>query len=101
MDEFGWQQAKLPVRIGGIGIRSCTDISLPAYLSSLAYSRSIIHSVLPQHIEQDCTERFDYAVNVWTQAGISSPPDTSFSVQKEWDDLKCLKLVVSLKPSLK
>ena len=90
----------MPVRIGGIGIRSSTDISLPAYLSSLAYSRSIIHSVLPQHTEQDCIDRFDSAVDVWTQAGISSPPDSSFSVQKEWDNLKCLKLVESLKPSL-
>merc|ERR1712121_333069 len=35
------------------------------------------------------------------QAGISSPPDSSISVQKEWDDLKSLKLVESLlKPSL-
>ena len=99
-DNSGWQQAKLPVRFGGLGLRSCSDISLPAYLSSLASSRSLIQSVLPNNIEQDCIDRFDSAVDAWTQADFSSPPESAFSIQKEWDNCQCLKLVESLKISL-
>lgn len=82
------------------GRHSCLDISLPAYLSSLASSRSLIQSVLPNNIEQDCIDRFDSAVDAWTQADFSSPPESAFSIQKEWDNCKCLKLVESLKISL-
>ena len=50
LDDPGWLQAKLPVSLGGLGLRSVLDISLPAYLSSLAFCRPITQSVLPTHI---------------------------------------------------
>ena len=82
LDISGWQQAKLPVRYGGLGLRSCKDLSLPAYLSSHASSRFLRQSVLPNLIEQKCNERFDAAVDVWTQAGNLSPPESGFPNQK-------------------
>ena len=33
--DFGWIQATLPIRLGGIGLRRASDLSLPAYLASL------------------------------------------------------------------
>ena len=33
-NDTGWKQAKLPVRLGGLGLRSVDDLSLPAYISS-------------------------------------------------------------------
>ena len=99
-DNSGWQQAKLPVKFGGIGLRSSVDISLPAYLSSLASSRSITQSVLPHHLEQDCSDRFDLALDDWSQAGILSPSEDKFSLQKESDSLNCSFMVASLKPSI-
>ena len=83
-----------------LGLRSCKDLSLPAYLSSHASSRMLMQSVLPNLIEQKCNERFDAAVDVWTQAGNLPPPESGFPNQKEWDNVNCTALVGFLKQGL-
>ena len=42
-----WEQASLPVRWGGIGVRSTVDLAPSAFLSSILASSSIIHTLLP------------------------------------------------------
>ena len=100
LDDPGWLQAKLPVSLGGLGLRSVLDISLPAYLSSLAFCRPITQSVLPTHIQHDCDDRFDSAVEVWSREDLPSPSEADITVQKEWDNLKCSSLSEALKPTL-
>ena len=39
-DDNSWSQAKLPVRYGGLGLRTAADLALPAFLSSRAASIS-------------------------------------------------------------
>ena len=43
-----WSQAKLPVRYGGLGLRTAADLALPAFLSSRAASISLVNDILHQ-----------------------------------------------------
>jgi hypothetical protein len=36
MEDSSWEQCSLPVRMGGLGIRTASEVSLPAYLSSVS-----------------------------------------------------------------
>ena len=35
LTDDGWRQAKLPVKHGGLGVLSASDIALPAFLASV------------------------------------------------------------------
>ena len=45
-----WQQCSLPVKKGGLGIRSATDLSLPAFLSLVSATIAGVESLLPDNI---------------------------------------------------
>ena len=50
-DDIAWIQATLPIRLGGIGLRRASDLSLPAYLASISASQSLISEItLPYNI---------------------------------------------------
>lgn len=40
--EESWLQCTLPVKFGGIGIRSCEDLTIPAFMSSIFSTTSLI-----------------------------------------------------------
>jgi len=62
-DEFG-TQSSMPVRWGGLGLRSLTDFAHSAYLSSLELVRPLLADILPP-------VAFDYATALGSQAIIS------------------------------
>lgn len=41
-----WLQCSLPVKYGGIGIRSCEDLATPTFLSSIHSTKSLVGSIL-------------------------------------------------------
>ena len=45
LTETAWRQATLPVRNGGIGVRLATQVALPAFLSSVASSSALVHTL--------------------------------------------------------
>ena len=47
LDGAAWDQASLPVKKGGLGIRKATDLAVPAYFSSLHVSCSVANHILP------------------------------------------------------
>ena len=47
------QKATLPVRAGGLGVRSPSDLRLPCLLSSLASSKGCVQALLPPHVFAD------------------------------------------------
>ena len=47
-DDNSWPQAKLPVRYGGIGLRTIADLVLSAFLSTLAASNCLVNDILRQ-----------------------------------------------------
>ncbi|XP_029656934.1 uncharacterized protein LOC115230976 [Octopus sinensis] len=50
-DDQGWDQATLPVNLGGLGIPSPNDLARPAYLSSLDFSQLLIRMILQLQTE--------------------------------------------------
>jgi len=46
LDDRAWTQASLPVRLGGLGLRSAQSIALPCYISSLTKSQELVRSIL-------------------------------------------------------
>ena len=77
-----WEQCSLPVKFGGLGIRSAKDVALPAFLSSMFSC----HMNLPNYFHSDNQDIcLLSALSVWTEkTGIaSSPPHPQW--QKSWD----------------
>ena len=50
LSDESWDQAILPVANGGLGIRRATDIALPAFLSSVAGSQTLMNQLLPHKL---------------------------------------------------
>jgi len=90
LSDVAWDQASLPVAYGGIGVRKATDISLPAFIASVAGSHMLIRRLLPARLHDSSgtyDNTFTSAVSLWTdKAGISQVPVAPFSGrQKVWD----------------
>ena len=45
--ESTWQQATLPIRKGGIGVRLAAQVALPFFLSSVASLSAVVLQLLP------------------------------------------------------
>jgi hypothetical protein len=50
LDEKAWDQSTLPIKLGGLGIKLASEVALPAYLSSVYSSKSVVKSLLPESI---------------------------------------------------
>ena len=85
-----WDQATLPVASGGLGIRRATDVALPAYLSSVAGSHSLITQLLPLrlHVISGTNDpSFIPAVSDWQVRVDSTLVQQPFpSKEKIWDE---------------
>ena len=49
-DSGAWSQATLPVKQGGLGIRSAVDIAPSAFLASSHASSELVSAILPSHL---------------------------------------------------
>ena len=79
-------QSSLPVRLGGLGVRSAVDISVPAFLSSVSGTTSEVNSILPTLDPNMVNSHFDYAIQLWlSKMGPNSQLPTSQSMQASWD----------------
>ena len=82
-----WKQASLPVKMGGLGIRSFMDLATPAFISSYYKSKEIIDIISPDCIKNMPYTEVEKAERKWANMpGITEedyPNDTS--VQKNWD----------------
>ncbi|XP_029654080.1 uncharacterized protein LOC115227355 [Octopus sinensis] len=92
-DDQGWKQASLPVSFGGLGIRNPTDVSRPAFLSSLYSSQTLVQKILhllPESSLPKMTAYFDS----WSAKESKLPSD--FCSQKSYDKIVCEGRFVSL-----
>ncbi|KAF0306974.1 Retrotransposable element SLACS protein [Amphibalanus amphitrite] len=82
-----WEQAVLPTRYGGLGLRLLVDVALPSYVSSLHACHGIIYSCLPDSMTACVTEEREKAVNDWQEAagGENVPERDEQLKQKAWD----------------
>ena len=94
-DDIGWIQATLPIRLGGIGLRSASDLALPEYLASNSASQSLIYeSIQPDNIPHALNSCLD----VWSSTNPSLPENQN--LQHQWDDINSSSFSVALRPLL-
>jgi len=82
-------QATLPVKHGGIGVRLTTQVSLPAYLSSVASLSELLLQLLPQrlHITSGVNDSlFAAAVVAWKTTSEQDQLSENTVKQRPWDE---------------
>ena len=99
MTDVGWSQASLPIRWGGLGVRSAVSLAAPAYLASAASTADLVLRVLPPHLHQSTDASIDVALLAWQAAVASSttrPLGPRAKVQRAWDEPCCAKVASTL-----
>ena len=89
-----WSQAKLPVRYGGLGLRTAADLALPAWHSCAARISSV-NDILRQPTNK---QEDDDEVRAWLNRNIVLPSNTH--KQRNRDDIQCSSAVTTLVPVL-
>ena len=82
-------QAALPVRLGGLRIRSATDVAPSTFLDSYHATSELVSTILPPSLRSAPLVLVDEAVEVWSQAHIQDPSSgAGASIQILWDSTR-------------
>ena len=84
--DSAWAQASLPVRFGGIGIRSTVQLAPSAFLASAAGCAELVQVLLPSKLQSLSDPCIKTAIESWSEGHEHPPPlpPTSHQ-QKAWD----------------
>ena len=81
-----WDQATLPVKWGGIGIRKTVQVAPSAFLASAAGVVDLVSAILPAKSRQMASSSSDIALSTWKSFGGETPPGLQEArIQKLWD----------------
>ena len=88
LDDSAWEQATLPLRHGGLGVRSVEKLALPCYIASLTAAAPLIATIIPNIDEDGVVSALKPALDCFrVTTGISALPDPSVAGrQRVWDD---------------
>ena len=97
-EDPAWSQAILPVRSGGLGIRSAVQLAPSAFLASAAACSELITHILPPHLScSTSTPHQDEALSLWSRGHDTPPPEgTARYRQKAWDSVRVVASVDNL-----
>ena len=89
-DDPAWIQATLPVRCGGLGIRSAVQLAPSSFLVSAAASLDLVHRIVPSHLHGIPLPYLPDAMAQWSDGhdDLSPPEGTARRSQRVWDTLK-------------
>ena len=94
-----WAQASLPVRHGGLGLRSLSKLSLPSYISSMHNSLNLVRTILKEpQLKPTLLIEAERAFNSHHPNSETPSGDLAAS-QRQWDELVCHKEFDNLKSS--
>ena len=97
VDDPSWTQATLPVKMGGLGIRSAVQLAPSAFLASAAATSDLVHLIVPPYLQSLSIPNVDEAKDLWSLGHGQSPPEvTSQHQQRAWDIPKMSALAESL-----
>ena len=88
ISETSWQQARLPVRFGGLGVRTSEHLSACAFLASHYTTEGLVARILGP-VNLDRRPDPEDALARWQRLVGESPPPTDKTRQKAWDELVC------------
>ena len=82
-----WEQAVLPTRLGGLGLRRAEEVALPSFIASLHRCQQLLHTILPASFVQKLSDERKQAEDEWREkAGDkAAPDDNARGRQKSWD----------------
>ena len=81
-----WQQASLPVRNGGLGIRSACQLAPSAFLASLAGTAELVSKILPSNFAWQEDTFKTASLETWQHLSQTTPPDGPSRIhQRSWD----------------
>lgn len=84
-------QACLPVRWGGLGLRTASDLAPSCFLASLSASENLLRLLLPAPILAAPDDLKELALSSWCLlGGLSQPDEPSSITQRRWDDPICM-----------
>ena len=85
-----WHQARLPVRHGGLGIRTSEQLSASAYLASHYATEDLVARILAP-VNLDRRPDPEEALGCWQRQAPESPIPTERAKQKAWDEPVCTR----------
>ena len=90
-----WIQATLPVKYGGLGVRSVVTLAPCAFLASASACYDLIHQILPDRLRGCPYPSFHESLSFWQQMHNSPPPsgEASFNLNT-WED-PCYKNIMT------
>ncbi|KAI5635377.1 reverse transcriptase (RNA-dependent DNA polymerase) domain-containing protein [Phthorimaea operculella] len=100
LDDNQWLQASLPIRYGGLGIRSIRAVSLPAFIASSNGVADLVADILKLQGERLSIPFQCDAVKAWAAACPGVDPPSKPESQRAWDDLSCKFSLSELSESL-
>ena len=62
-----WEQASLPVKLGGLGVRSVEALALPCYIASSHSALPLIRSICPDIIDEKRPAPLEMALNAFLE----------------------------------
>lgn len=68
LTDDAWNQAKLPVKLGGLGLLAAADVALPAFIASVIGSAELCLQILPAalvHLGATMDHDFQQYINTW------------------------------------
>ena len=74
LDDNAWIQATLPVKSGGLSIRSAIHLAPSAFLSSASASNDLVHHILPPRFVCKEILHVDAALTSWLHGHDHPPP---------------------------
>ena len=88
-DHKVWAQATLPVRVGGLGMRSASVLVPSAYLSSSAATADFVHTILPATHHSLSVPSRDVALDIWSEGHSEEHLSGAGAVkERKWDSTK-------------
>jgi hypothetical protein len=94
LTDLQWCQSTLPIRFGGLGIRSISDICLPAFLSSIHGVKKLVSLLLNSKDSELIIHNYDEALAVWD---VENENDrlTIPQFQKNWDNINIKRIIAN------
>ncbi|XP_073960116.1 uncharacterized protein [Choristoneura fumiferana] len=90
-DERSWTQATLPIRFGGLGVRSISSVALPAFLSSGYSTRDLFGKIINPSLGDVEVTHLAEARAAWSNTSPNGdiPCPLSHKIQRAWDEPIC------------
>ncbi|XP_041980282.1 uncharacterized protein LOC121733945 [Aricia agestis] len=85
ISDTSWAQATLPIRFGGLGLRSVSSVSLPAFLSSAHSIHPLFIQIITNSFGNIGIVSLTEAINAWKRVCPSDVP-VNPNIQKNWDE---------------